>query len=367
MNGWPHAAIAPLASISPSRFSAMNECRLREVFSASNEAPPLPRSPRAILGTIVHKLLENASKGRIEPGKVEAELASLIEEAQGAIADGSPDSQWLPLETQPGFRQMMRRASESAAAEVAAAPPHGGRGTGPRRAGSELWVKARSDKVRGRIDMVRSTPTGIVLEDFKTGPLVERREPDAPPRASYSDQLKLYAAMYAEDPNAGEGVWPTALELVSLSGTRLPVPFSVAECVELLDAAERVLGEVNDLIADAAAAELAAPSPEACRYCTFRPACGPYRQAREQAPDHEEGWPSDDWGAVVDVAQIGNATTSLTISGREDVVRVRGLVAERHPVLCELHEGTEMAFFSAIPQRGTNTVAEGRFTTLFRL
>jgi hypothetical protein len=57
--------LKPILRISPSRYSALLACALREILVAARQAPLLPSYPAAHLGMIAHKLLELAFSGRI--------------------------------------------------------------------------------------------------------------------------------------------------------------------------------------------------------------------------------------------------------------------------------------------------------------
>ena len=60
----PSLHISPeLERISPSRFVSLDNCNLRELWVTPDHSPLLPVSPRARLGSIVHRLLELASNG----------------------------------------------------------------------------------------------------------------------------------------------------------------------------------------------------------------------------------------------------------------------------------------------------------------
>jgi len=64
--------IKPLTRVSPSRYTAMKNCLLREVWTASGNEPLLPASPLAELGTVIHQLLEAAGRGRLDAGMIES-------------------------------------------------------------------------------------------------------------------------------------------------------------------------------------------------------------------------------------------------------------------------------------------------------
>jgi len=62
---FPAIEIKPVQRISPSRYFSFRQCALREILSASKQPALLPVSPAARIGSIVHKIIEMASFGKI--------------------------------------------------------------------------------------------------------------------------------------------------------------------------------------------------------------------------------------------------------------------------------------------------------------
>ena len=52
-----------LGSISPSRFTAIEACILKEACSGGKHSNLLPRFPKGFLGTVAHKMVEMGAKG----------------------------------------------------------------------------------------------------------------------------------------------------------------------------------------------------------------------------------------------------------------------------------------------------------------
>ena len=97
MNRLPPALTHTIApqTWSPSQLVLGMDCRLRAVFAASDSIPSLITHPRAAVGAVMHKLLENAARGVIRRNDdlhsaVEAEFHRLLsaqELALGSSAD----------------------------------------------------------------------------------------------------------------------------------------------------------------------------------------------------------------------------------------------------------------------------------------
>src|SRR5262249_21009803 len=155
------------------------------------------------------------------------------------------------------------------------------------------------DKVIGGfIDAVQSTSSGVVLSDFKSGEVLE--EPEGISRRqlkqSHCVQLKLYAALYF----ATYGVWPAIIQIVPLHGATLEIPFTPEECSQLLRESVQKFHTINSKMSSGATLDeeaFAAPSPQNCRFCSYRPACRAYRRIRGEEKE-ENPWALDAFGKV---------------------------------------------------------------------
>jgi hypothetical protein len=323
------------------------------------------------MGSIVHKLIDDASRGRVAGGDVRSHLVTIISEFENSIQPENPDRRWIPLEHQPEFNWVMKQGLLKATSLLSEATSgFAARKYDHQRTGSEIRVEARDGCVIGKIDRATQTSDGIVIEDFKSGPLTERPGPQAPPKIAFADQLRLYAAMYAEDPKRGDGEWPVALTLKSLNGRSLDVPFQHSECVDLLDSAVDMLNSVNSILeshlSDEALDLLGRPSPDTCHFCSYRPACPAYRQSRASEP-LESPWPRDYWGTVVDKTHLGNRTISLSLQTYVGIVRARGFNPTIHTNLESVEMGEKVAIFSTKSERGANTVGDGPYATIMNI
>jgi hypothetical protein len=320
------------------------------------------------MGSIVHKLIDDASRGHVQEYDLKAHMATVVAEFENSIPLESPDRRWVPVDRQPEFDWIMKQGILKAMSVLPKATSHfNTRKSGHQRVGTELRVEARNGRVIGKIDRVTETAEGIILEDFKTGSLTERPGPNAPPKIAFADQLRLYAAMYAEDPTRGNGEWPAMLTLRSLSGTSLNISFSRSECTDLLDTAVKLLDGVNTILEsysrDEAMELLSRPDPDTCRFCAYRPVCPSYRHVRADG-QFESQWPRDYWGIVVDKTHLGNRNISLSLDTFAGIVRARAFNPVVHPNLESIQLGDEVAVFSASFQHGVCTIGDGPYATI---
>jgi RecB family exonuclease len=366
--------LLPLQRISPSRFTALKECALREIWRATKQPALLPSSPAAQLGTVIHQLLAEAGSGRLADGataELEQRWSELVQAVEASLQQSPLEKSLLPLQrTVPDFEVRRRRAWRKAAelAQTATTPVRTG---GKSRFAFEVWVETADGSVGGAIDHVLETAGGAVLRDYKSGQLLQPAEPHgkATLKEEYQTQLKLYAALF----HARFGRWPVRLEIMPLQGDAHAVELSPSECSELLAEATRMRQQINAAILRNSATgfeALAAPSPKACRYCSFRPACPAYHQTRQQQLD--QSWPQDLWGRVTQINQLGNERFSMRLTAAShlsSLVQIRSLTPDfaRYPGLRNLKAEDAIAVYNLRKSDSTAAFAETVTTALYPL
>jgi RecB family exonuclease len=370
--------LTQMKRISPSRFQSLKECALREVWAAACVEPLLPASPYARLGSAIHRLLEEAGKGLLagaDATAIEERWEVLVAGAEAAMRGSWLERHFVPLRTAIADYQVRKlRAIQRANAIAQMSPASPAMAPGQSTGGCELWVATPDGLVGGYIDQVELSDARPVLRDYKTGQILEGASEEAPGavKECFEVQLKLYAAIYA----ASTGVWPAKLELIPLHGGAREVKYVRSECEQLLGEAREVLAGINSIIVNnsPATAEslLAAPTPNSCRYCLFRPACSAYRLAREKRAASDNGWPEDLWGNVSEKRVLRNGKILLTVQPTvlgSQCTTLRGLSAspERHPVLPNLATGDLVAVFGLKAAAPGGTLQESSLTVVYRL
>ena len=371
--------VKPISRVSPSRYDAMKQCSLREVWQAGGQPFLLPVSPAARLGSAIHQLLEDAGRGRLTPGgqeTMEHRWDELVCEAESAMRASWLERQFVPLRLSvPDFEVRQRRAQQRAltiaqAADSVRSKPAPGR----MPAVFEMWVATPDGSVGGYIDHVERRD-GPILRDYKSGSIHDAAAGASANtvKESFVQQMRLYAALYAKT----TGSWPAKLELVPLDGESAEIPFDAAVCEVLLEEVISTRSRINSTVVELASrhedieVRLASPSAASCRQCLFRPACLPYRQARMNPSDDEE-WPNDVWGELHEMRQLGNGKLLITIrTGHtsRDVIHIRGITAgsERHPALKHSHQGDLLGVFGLKGVAATGTLSETPWTVIYKL
>jgi hypothetical protein len=368
--------LSPIAALSPTAFVGLRQCALREVWRATGAMQLLPSSPAAVLGVVIHGLLEDSGRGFFTPGDssaIELRWNELIAEAEARMASRWLEGHFIPLSRSVPDYEVRRIQARARAIEISAMARRSSIGTRlediPESGlitGCEVPVATPDGRIRGRIDAVIVDNGQPVIRDYKSGAIFESVAGSTDSvKESYKVQLRLYAALYA----SATGVWPVRLELVPLVGEPIPIPFDQPACVRLLNDAYDALGVVNDQIESGGSIgsveiRLAAPKPEVCRQCSFRPACDPYRQARR---DHlDEQWPHDVYGRVVKIELLGNRRLLLEIDSGNHVITIRGITAKgRHPALHLLRLDDSLGAFN-LRSVGGSAFVESAMTVIYK-
>lgn len=347
-----------LRRVSPSRYTAMQACLLREVWIASGNVPLLPPSPRAELGCIAHRILEAAGRGELEgvgSEKVDASWDTLVSEAEARMALSPLTQHQVPLSRSVPDFQVRRLRTCRRAAEIAHDAHRSSGGHLDQfhsTTGFELWVESDDGQVGGFIDRVSLRADGVVLSDYKSGAVLESEHEDCTGeiKHAYKIQMELYAALYWQK----TGTWPIRLVVVPLQGESLDVHLEPAHAEHLLDEARAFLQSANGRIAAVQggsddAVGLATPQPEHCRLCLFRPACRAYWFARQREEDGK--WPIDVQGIVQESVRLRNGRICLRIaetdSSTSSCTTVRNITdsLDRHPVLNNMPTGSRVAMY----------------------
>jgi len=368
--------VLPLKRISPSRYTALKECALREIWSAARQQALLPPSPTAKLGGAIHRLLEEAGRERfVTMQAVEKRWASLVDEIEEQMAQSWLERPLIPLRIMvPDYEVRKIRACRKAfeISQESSFVPHGTKARPG--VGFEVWVQSLEGLIGGFIDQVQESSDGPVLRDYKSGYVLAKREADGEPniKGEYEAQLRLYAALY----QSAFKHWPARLEIIPLQGTSRVVELQSTECARLLDEAGALLKQINAQIREltARSAEdkefcLASPSPSICRYCLFRPGCRAYQKARDDTS--EAPWPGDVWGMVIEVRKLGNGRTNIGLQVTKrpyTVAQIRGLNSDpgRHPALQVIRVGDQVALYNL---RGSTagSYSETSSTVIYKL
>lgn len=92
--------LTPISRISPSRYQALKQCALREVWAVDRQPNLLPVHPTARVGTIIHRLFEDVGSGRFSTGNraiIDERWNELLTETEQAMLDSWLERHSVPL------------------------------------------------------------------------------------------------------------------------------------------------------------------------------------------------------------------------------------------------------------------------------
>jgi PD-(D/E)XK nuclease superfamily len=371
-------AVSPLDTISPTRFVAMRQCALREMWAAARAPHLLPSFPAARLGTVIHRLLEDAGHGTFSSEGVVAvdrRWGELVADAERVMLDGWLERHFVPLSRSVADFEVRRIQTRARALELTGAvsaararPVAAVRNAPDQLLGCEVPVSTQDGRVRGRIDAVVLESGAPVIRDYKSGAIFEPGAGNEHTlKDAYEIQMRMYAALYA----ATTGTWPAKLEVIPILGMPEPVSFDPLACNTLVEAARQALNTVNEEVrlegsVGTIEGRLARPGPSVCAQCPFRPGCAPYRTARSVGEN--DPWPQDMWGVLKSIVPLGSDSLVMEIECAGLQIRIRGLGTKlRHPALGILEQGDNVAVFNARQTGSPTMFAESPFTVIYKV
>lgn len=346
MNHLPPALTHTVApeTWSPSQLVSGIDCRLRAVFAASDSVPSLLTHPRAVVGSVMHKLLENAARGVIRRhddlhSAVEAEFHRLLSAQEIALSSSAETAHFGNLSrsfSESDWHNHIQTHLSAAASLLEQSPDFHESIASPRqpkrkfadlvRPGSwpEVTIQSESLRLIGRLDYVElSSDEGVHIRDYKGGRILDR---DGAVLQSIQLQLRLYGlAVLAERPNSR----------VRLSVSNGRKDYVIAFGDSDVDKTREWLGEFLSALRPGSeqVSEMHAAPGTACSLCPHRHVCPAYRKAapRNWLNGTLDGKQAlDTWGEVKAV-DCYDGLTSLDISEESSRrVRVRRLDTARH-------------------------------------
>lgn len=252
-------------------------CPKRYWFSKQPEFDWLrkPASEAQVLGIVSHQLSQEISEGKFDQfaddrlaNKVESRWNSLLLVQYRKLVSesifGSPSSTFR-------WRYFIQKQNALIEKALNRRKHRGVEGTN-RNSQNEEWLISERLQLKGRVDRIEFTQSGVRIVDFKTTIPRSKEIPDG-----YRKQIILYAGLYRE--LFGETPYEGSIEWQDQSRSRFKI--TDVEIDETLDVLEKV--NVQNLgINTAATAEYTK-----CRWCLYRTKCEDYlRVSNDSWRDH---------------------------------------------------------------------------------
>lgn len=285
--------VEAIRQLSPSLYEALLRCRARAAWVAHGDRSQVPSIPKALLGTCLHSVVEEANRGGLSGLPSEAAMTRARE-----VFDTSARTQHErshPLlrakfsapEKLPYYNLYRERAAlEAVACSARMSAGLERRPSAEASAASlaERRLESRDQLIVGRIDFIDESAGEIV--DYKTGAGPQDKSLDI--SEAESRQLRLYIHLAAEN-----GVRISRGVIARADGRRAAIAVSEHEAAAEGQQARQHLAEYN-----ARAGEqfdvAAQPSAQNCQFCPCIPFCEAFwrASAAEWAGDcgtHVEG------------------------------------------------------------------------------
>ena len=296
-----------IAATSPTLAETMRSCSLRAALSRTpGSRKYVLGNPKGWLGSAYHQVLEKIAGARPTDITTDTTVERLWQEAVEAQHRrtltppldrrfGSPPS-W------PGYH--LAKASAALRATTLVSPNAPRLSDDHARASGNLEGRAEhrerefaafGGKLVGRPDVVRTNE----IVDFKSGSIVETSEEQGTEtiKAAYVRQLQIYGYLVHET----TGRWLQRGVLLPAIGPAVEIELRQQDCEREASEAVRILDAYNAKMADNdPIASLAAPSPENCKWCPYKPLCPPFWEAASSA-----------WSGKLDGAAVEGTVTEL--------------------------------------------------------
>lgn len=271
-----HPTVKELKHLSPSLYEAVLACKARAAWIAFGDREAVPSHPRALLGTCVHAVVENANNGGLPAGNPDSRRAAAREifdrKAKDLYDRAHPlvRAKFIAPDRVPYYYLFRERAAvlalDAAArwdlGHPAAAPTVQGAQAQP-AALVETTLRSRDGLLVGRPDYVDAGAGEVI--DYKTGAGPE--DDPAGLRDTEARQLRLNVHLARE-----AGLEISKAAVVRADGRRADLNVSAADAAAEGQRAREVLRAFN-AEGSAGFERLAQPSPESCRYCPCIPFC----------------------------------------------------------------------------------------------
>lgn len=271
----------PLEFITPTQLGQGEKCLWRLGFSRDPQVSSLNRpSPVSALGDAIHEVTRQLGG----PGQFDDVWDRAVSRSMSALtrawAPASPPSP----ETWPGWslkRVRMRKAwarsvgRTHSPSTVRYSPPGKSSSSPPPLPWRERWLQHSQLPLAGKPDLIERKPDGVWVVDLKTG--LNQADP--------TDEQLTQLLFYSELVESEIGEAPSHAAIETTQGSRYWIAVDFHEVKMVRDRALSVLSQINELRGGELADSFASPSADACGWCSFRPACGPFFDA------YDETWP----------------------------------------------------------------------------
>ncbi len=274
----PLPKLRPLTKLSPTLFSTLKQCQLHAGLSQVRAQKTTRSSTTALLGTIVHRVLEKASSENKDSGDLRAQAETIwdktVEQMEEDLQTSPLDRNLLPITRWKRYF-LLRERTICRYIEIASS-----QGISETRViASERKFDSVRDGFIGKPDLILRRSNGLVIIDYKSGELSDDSENREEKIESWQQQILFYASIIKEE----FGEWPVDGEIRLLSKEVISIPINQQEVKAIAKEAQTLKENYNAKIASGVLhSELAQYSIDSCRFCEFKGACNTFWKENPQ-------------------------------------------------------------------------------------
>ena len=336
----PLPKLQPITKLSPTLFATLKQCSLRAGLQQVKAQQTTRSSKAALLGTIVHRVLEraNSMNGDSEDLRTQAEAMwdKTVEVVEEELRASPLDRYLLPISRWKKYF-LLRERTVRRCEEIASS--HGISET--QVIASERRFDSTKDGFTGKPDIILRRANGLVIIDYKSAELSDDSQNHTEKIESWRQQVLFYASIV----NAELGEWAVNGEIRLLNKKVIPIPIDPREAKDITQEARTLKENYNTKIETGVThSELAQYSVDGCTFCEFKGACNTFWE------NNPSPMPKvDDYGClsgqVLKVTTGKSSNSSIVIrseksDGSSQEWQVSNLSTEQFGNLKELAQGT---------------------------
>ena len=332
--------LRPITKLSPTMFATLQQCPLQAGLRQVKAQQTIRSSTAALLGTIVHRVLEKAGSINKDSGDLRTQAEAIwdkaVEQMEEDLQTSPLDKYLLPIRKWRKFfvlqQRTLRRCEEIASSQGISET---------QVIASERKFDSVKDGFTGRPDLVLRRANGLVIIDYKSAELSDDSQSREEKLKAWQQQVLFYASIVQEE----FGELPVGGEIRLLNKEVISIPIDLQKVEALSEKAQTLMEDYNTKIeAGEADSELAQYSVDNCRFCEFKGACHTFWKENPQPiPGTDEyGCLS---GRVLKVTTGKSRKGSIVIrseksNGNSQEWQISNLSVEQFGNLEELKQGT---------------------------
>ena len=285
----PLPKLQPIRKISPTSFATLKQCPLRAGLRQARAQQTTRSAKVALLGMIIHRVLEKASEMNGNSGDLRMQAESIWDKTIGEVEErlkASPlDRSLLPIRKWKKYFLLkhltIRRCKDIVSSQGLSET---------QVVASERKFDSVKDEFTGKPDLILRRANGLVIIDYKSGELSGNSQSREEKIESWQQQILFYAKIVKKE----FGEWPVGGEIRLLNKEVIHIPINLQKVKTLVEETEILKGNYNTKIAAGVShSELAQYSVDNCRFCEFKGTCDTFW---EENPQPIPG--TDDYGCL---------------------------------------------------------------------